>query len=174
MRPPAVPGVLTADPRLAVTLLRWLRTGYLYTARRTKSPWPARALAWYLAAAWWPLWPILYAVQWCLLARPSARYYLSADRTSILAITGKRADVWNLEDHASCQPGEGHGERLRDQLIPPLSTVCDEAGITLTCATAVPELAALYQQAIPGLHDIGRAFPRGRKLRRDPHRVTRA
>lgn len=167
-RPPAFPGLLTADTRMAGTLLRWQRTGYLYAARRHKSPWQARAFAWYCAIAWWPLWPLLYALTWTLLTRRNTRYYLSDDHTAILAITAKRDASWNLEDHLSCHPGAGHGERLRARLAPTLLTVCDDAGIALTGTTAVPELAALYHLALPGLRDVGKAFPRGRKLRRDP------
>lgn len=171
IRPPEVPGVQTAGRDMAVTMVAWLRIGYQHTRSRSKSPRAARVFARCMLATWWPSWPLLYVVQWLLLCRRHARYYLSGDRTAILAVVAGR-NGWTIEDHLSCQPGKGHGERLRDALIPSLVAECDRRSIAICAATAIPRLTATYMAAVPGLRDVGRAFPRGRRLRRKPQRTS--
>lgn len=166
--PPDVPGVLTAGPDMAGTMLRWSRAGYRYTVSRASSPRAARIVARCILAIWWPSWPLLYVVQRLLLRRRRARYYLSTDKTAILAVVASKG-TWVIEDHLSCEPGGGHGKRLRDVLVPSLLADGDQRGVAVELATVIPELAALYSQAVPGLDDVGRAWPRGRKLRRESH-----
>lgn len=166
-RPPHVDGVLTAGPDMTRTLLEWSRRGFQHTLSRPDSPTAARRAARMLLIAWWSMWPLLYVIQRLLLARPNARYYLSADQTAVLAIVARR-NTWMIEDHLSSDPGTGQGQRLRDALLPALLAECDRLNLAVEMSTAVPELSTLYTTALPGLTDVGRAYPRGRKLRREP------
>ena len=165
--PPDVPGVLAADPAMATTVLRWAHAGYQHTLTKPGAPRAARIFARLALAIWWPMWPLLYATQRYALTRRTARYYLSADRTAILAVVARR-NAWNIEDYLSRNPGTGQGERLADALFPYLTAECDRQGVPVTLTTAIPQLAARYIAGLPGLRDGGPAFPRGRRLLREP------
>lgn len=164
--PPDVPGVLVASPAMATTVLRWAHAGYQHTLTKPGVSRAARIFARLTLAIWWPMWPLLYATQRYALNRKTARYYLSADRTAILAVVA-RQNAWNIEDYLSRNPGTGQGKRLAAALFPYLIAECDRQGVAVTLTTAIPQLAARYIAALPGLRDVGRALPRGRRLRRD-------
>lgn len=168
--PPAVAGTTSAGAELTVTLLRWLRTGFQTLAADRDKPLRVRCSNGALIALWWAMWPLLYVVQRANLSRRHTRYYLSNDHTAILAITA-RPGAWHIDDHVACQVGGRYGFALRSVLVPALIEHADHAGVAITATTATRTLADRYSKDVPGLEDVGRHFPRGRKLRRTPKQL---
>lgn len=166
-RPPPVPGC----PRMTVCrvqrLWRWNQRGYRHGT--TKGSWVRRRVAGALFLGWWAMAPAMLALQFWMTARRSTRYYCDPADTTVLAITGHR-NHWSIGDHASAKPGSQQGRRLRQLLLPTLTAYADAHGIAITANAAVPALVTRYAEDLPGLHDVGRALPRGRKMRREPAR----
>ncbi|MDO5633441.1 MAG: hypothetical protein Q4G34_01015 [Micrococcus sp.] len=111
---------------------------------------------------------LIRAEQWW----PWSRWYLSRDRDAVLAIRARRGQ-WRIAEHVCSRPGTGQGRALRDVLLPALSPVAIEEGLTITMNAASPRLAKTYLELLPGLRDVGPAFPRGRRLRLDPQEERR-
>ena len=126
-----------------------------------------RAFSAVLAILWWPALPLSLPVQLVLLRRRRARYYISPSRDAVLAVvaTGRG---WHVEDHASARPGTGQGRALRAYVLPELTAAADAAGIPIYTTAANEHLAQQYAEELPGLVDVGRGRPRGRRLHRPP------
>lgn len=163
--PPAVEGVSRARPADAPRLLWWSQTGLRHGL--SKGHWGARALSGLLWFGWWPAFPLVVIIQAVRLGRRDIRYYLSREGDAVLAIRTTRTG-WKVEDHLSAQPGTGAGAKLRRQLLPALTAAADAAGVPIHATAASTELAARYAHELPGLVNVGRGWPRGRRLHRDP------
>lgn len=168
-RPPIVDGV--PEPRRgdALRIVWWNQRGYRHGARHGRGA--GRAFSTLLAIGWWlmiPLSiPLSIAAQAYLLSRRAARYYLSPAHDAVLAIVAT-AKGWHVEDHVAAWPGTGRGKALRALVLPELRAAADAAGIPIYTTAANERLAAEYSAELPGLVDVGRGFPRGRKMRREP------
>jgi len=101
------------------------------------------------------------------LKRKSTRYYMTPARDARLGITAK-ADGWHFADHLSSRPGEKKGEALRDLIRGPLLAEADRLGVVIHLTAANDKVAGIYNRELPGLVDVGRGFPRGRRLERRP------
>lgn len=166
-RPPAVPGCPSITARRVLLLWWWGQRGYRHGT--TKGSRLRRAAARALYLGWWAIAPAMLALQFWMTARRSTRYYLDPAGTAVLAITGHR-NRWSIGDHASAKPGSKQGRGFRKLLLPTLTAYADAHAITITTNAAVPALATRYAEDLPGLLDVGRALPRGRKMRREPAR----
>lgn len=166
-RPPPVPGCLSTTARRVVLLWWWNPRGYRHGT--TKGSRLRRAVAYALFLEWWAIAPAMLALQFWITARRSTRYYVDPAGTAVLAITGHR-NRWSIGDHASAKPGSEQGKSLRQLLLPTLTAYADAHAIAITANAAVPALATGYAEDLPGLLDVGRALPRGRKMRREPAR----
>lgn len=114
--------------------------------------------------------PVTFTM-WGLMHRPWVRYYMSPERNAVLGIVAKRG-AWHIVDHVAAQPGHRQGKALRDRLIAPLTIAADSAGIEVCTVAANRTLADQYMAQVPGMVDVGRGIPRGRKLRRPPVEPT--
>lgn len=118
--------------------------------------------------------PVVVAMVYPVLRLiPRTTIYWSADNSALLVVvmSGRRKrPVWRLSDHISARPRTGSGKRLRDSLYRPLMEAADRAGVTIRANAADDRLAQVYSNELPGLVDVGRAWPRGRKLERQPQR----
>lgn len=164
-RPPTVPGLSEPGARYALRLLWWSQRGYWHGARHGRRA--GRAFSAVLAILWWPAAPIGAIVQAYLLSRPAARYYLSPERDAVLAVVAT-GEGWHVEDHIAERPGTGRGKALRTLVLPALRARADAAGITIYTTAANERLGRQYAEELPGLVDVGRGNPRGRKMRREP------
>jgi hypothetical protein len=122
------------------------------------------------AVIWVPLSPVLTVARtlWVLCRTRRTRYYVSPEGDAVLGVT-VRSDGWHIADHISARPGSGQGRALRDLVRGPLLAEADRQGVTIHVTAANKKLAARYAQELPGLVDVGQAFPRGRWLRRLPN-----
>jgi hypothetical protein len=111
-----------------------------------------------MPAAWYLLW---------VLRRHSTRFYMTPEHDAVLAVVATR-NGWVLKDHASARPGSGRGRALRDVVLPELVRAADAGRIAVRLTAAHEDLARVYASEVPGLVDTGPAFPRGRKMRREP------
>ena len=166
-RPPPVSSCPSMTARRVLLLWWWSQRGYRHGT--TKGSLLRRPVAYVLFLGWWAIAPAMLALQFWMTARRSTRYYLDPAGTAVLAITGHR-DRWSIGEHASAKPGSKQGRRFRKLLLPTLTAYADAHGITITTNAAVPALATRYAADLPGLLDVGRALPRGRKMRREPAR----
>lgn len=126
-----------------------------------------RVISLVCALMWWLCYPLRAVLQIVLVYRPKARYYMSAERDAVIAISATRKG-WHVSDHASATPGTGQGKKLRAELLPHLADQARTSNITINATAANKNLAALYKAELPGLEDVGPGFPRGRKLRTYP------
>ena len=170
-RPPAVAGVPEPGARYALRLLWWSQRGYWYGARHGRLA--GRIFSAFLAIMWWPAAPVGAAVQAYLLRRPAARYYLSPERDAVLAVVAT-AEGWHVEDHIAAHAGTGRGKALRTLVMPELRDRADADGIAIYTTAANERLGRQYADELPGLVDVGRGNPRGRKMRREPEPSTAA
>lgn len=164
-RAPEIPGTRTLGPSDADLLNRWARIGYRYGGSR--GSWWARGFSWVVWLISWPTALLTKAVHRGDLRRQYNRYYLSPAGDATLAVKANRHG-WTLADHLSQAPGTGAGQHLQDLLLPHLLRVADQANITIKINAANQTLADRYMAKIPDLVDVGRAFPRGRRLVRAP------
>lgn len=164
-RPPEVAGLLTPRPADAPRLVWWLQVGFLHGM--TKGGLGGRLLSGVLWFGWWPAFPLVVVVQAVLLGSRRSRYYLSPARDAVLAIRAT-GQGWLVQDHQSRRPGTGAGRALRARLLPVLVAAADREAVALYTTAATAGLAGLYAAELPGLTDIGRAWPRGRRLHRTP------
>lgn len=164
-RPPIVDGVPETRLGDALRIVWWSQRGYRHGARHSRGA--GRAFSTCLAIMWWLVIPLSIAVQACLLSRRAARYYLSPAHDAVLAIVAT-AEGWHVEDHVAAWPGTGRGKALRALVLPELRAAADAAGIPIYTTAANERLATEYSVELPGLVDVGRGYPRGRKMRREP------
>lgn len=167
-RPPLVPG--TAAPRLLIdaAIATWwtVRALWLLAGRR-KSPMGQRAFSLLLAMLCTLTMPLLCLLQAVRFASPRTRVYFSGGRDALLVISSSRHG-WHVGDHVSADPGTGAGGALRQVVLPVVLHRADQQRVAVTAVAATSELAAIYCGEVPGLHDVGPGFPRGRRLRRTP------
>jgi hypothetical protein len=104
--------------------------------------------------------------------RTTTRHYVLDDGAAILSITARQG-TWHLAGHGRAAGAEGAGERLRALLIPNLLAVADTQDVAIAATAAARTLATTYQVELPGLLDVGPAWPYGRRLYR-PRRSERA
>ena len=88
-----------------------------------------------------------------------------AQRDAVLGVVATNKG-WHVTDHVTTRTGTGRGRPLRALVLPELRAAADAAGIPIYTTAAHERLAAEYSAELPGLVDVGRARPRGRKLRR--------
>lgn len=165
VRPPAVDGAPGPRLRDALKFVWWAERGYLYGAIHGVGA--GRVFSAWLALCWWPALPLSIPVQFALMARPMARYYLTPERDAVLAVVA-RAGGWEIAEHASARPGSHRGEALHSLIEPHLFAAADAGSVWIVMTAASQKLAAAYMAALPGLENIGRGFPRGRRLSRRP------
>ena len=168
-RPPEVDSLPTPRAGDVVRLVWWLQVGFRHGIAGGSSGGSAggRLLSGVLWLGWWPTFPLLVIVQALLLGSRRSRYYLSPDREAVLAIRATRWG-WLVQDHQSRRPGTGAGRALRAQLMPALVDAADRESVAIYTTAANPRLATLYTAELPGLVDVGRGWPRGRRLHRAP------
>jgi len=165
-RPPPVVGCSAATFGRCLLLFRWGLLGVSYGMKR--GPWPGRVVSAVLLVILWVFAPALLAAQFYAVARPWTRYYSSPTGDAVLAVIGHRGR-WAIADHLSSAPGTGQGCVLREVLLPVLVAYADHHQLAIiTTTAAAPALAEQYATALPGLRDVGRGFPRGRRMRREP------
>ena len=162
-RAPKIHGVNEARIRDAFQIIWWLQLGFQHGARKGASK--AAAFSGFLALIWWVEFPLLLGSIALSIGRRNVRYYMSVD--SVIAVRSSRKG-WHIENHSSRCPGSGQGAQLRQMIMPQLAAVADNHGITIMATAANKTLASVYSRDSPGLEDVGRAFPRGRRMRRLP------
>lgn len=86
--------------------------------------------------------------------------YVLDDGTATMTIYANR-EYWTIADHNRAPSAQGAGERLQDLLLAPAAAAADavDAGFKLTAAA--PRLAERYASKLPGLLEVGPAFPYG-------------
>lgn len=165
-RPPAIEGAPAPRAVDVARIVWWSQLGYLHGARHGHGA--GRALSALLALLWWPFAvPLLLPVQAVLVARRGARYYMSPERDAVLAVAATGTG-WHIEDHATARPGTGRGRALRALVLLELYAAADGAGVPIYATAATARLAAGYTAEHPELVDVGRGYPRGRRVRREP------
>lgn len=164
-RPPTIEGVSVPGWRYAIRFQWWAQKGYWYGAWHGRLA--GRVFSTFMAIMWWPAALLGFAVQACMLIRPAARYYLSPERDAVLAVV-TTAGGWSVDDHISKHPGTGRGKALRALVMPELCARADAEQIAIYATAANERLARQYAEELPGLVDVGRGSPRGRRLRREP------
>lgn len=163
-RPPTVAGTVPLRWYDGLRLFHWGGKSCWRGSLRS-----VRGDAWF--AGWVLAVPLSLPVQLFSVARRKARYYMSPERDAVLAIVAT-SKGWKIGDHLSATQGTGRGAALRSILLPELSALADRDQLTIHAAAAHPKLAARYTAELPGLTDVGRAWPRGRKLHRPPQPVS--
>lgn len=162
--PPRLADVPEPGGRDALRLVWWARRGYEHGARAGRGA--GRTLSAVLAVLWWLAVPLSLPVQLALLRRRHARYfYMSPSRDAVLAVVATERG-WHIEDHASARSGTGQGRALRARVMPELTAAADAAGVPIYTTAANEHLAQRYTEELPGLIDVGRGWPRGRRLHR--------
>lgn len=163
--PPVVQGAPAARLRDALRIVWWSQRGYRHGAAHGHPA--ARALSALLWCVSWVVFPLSVLIQLALLGRRRARYYMTPTGDAVLAITAT-AKGWQVADHLCARPGTGQGRPLRDLVLPPVRVFADETGTMLYLTAVNKKMARTYAADLPGLHDVGRAWPRGRRMRREP------
>lgn len=157
---------MAARPRDTWRICRWTARGFALGARGGTAA--SRAYYSALTVLYWPLLPVVLAVQLLLIRSSSTRrYYMTVERDAVIAIRVSPG-TWHIEDHVVARPGTGRGRALRAAVLPTLLRAGDAAGVALEVTAVTDQLAETYRADIPGLIDIGPARLRGRRLRREP------
>lgn len=160
-RPPTVEGTVALRWIDGLRLLGWIEAGYIHAAIR------GNVAAGFLALGWIAALPVTLLAQPFVVTRVRARYYMTPERDAVLAVVATRHG-WKIDDHLSSKPGTGQGKALRAVLMPALVAAADTHQLAIRCAAADPTLEHIYRNELPGLVDVGRAWPRGRTLQRPP------
>lgn len=122
--------------------------------------------------------------------RCGRRWYMTEERDAAIevAIRGDRQRVgrhgviqtntWTVSGHSVHRIGSEAGEILRATLIAPLLAAVDDADDPVYLIAASPQHARLYRTEVDALIDVGKAWPRGRKMYRprssDRDRIAKA
>lgn len=172
-RPPALAGYPDARPmRDGARLAVWTLRGFAHGAARRRSGAGARLFSGWMLLIGIVLFPVLVAsIPAAIALRRSTRYYMTPERDATLAITAKR-HAWHVADHNTAQPGAKRGRALRRSIAPALTPALDAAGAALVTVAVNDERAKDYSEDVPGLMALGRAWPRGVKMRREPQPST--
>lgn len=164
--PPSIPGIPEARIRDGARIWAWTAGGLLYGMLH--GPFLGRLGSSVLAVLWIAAAPLGIVLQSAMIGRPWARYYLIPEKDAVLGIVA-RADGWEVTDHVASAPGKGRGAALRTRLLPELTARADALQVPVYANAATKGLADRYRVEVPGMDDVGRAWPRGRKLRRKPN-----
>jgi hypothetical protein len=124
-----------------------------------------------LALLWWPAYVLLLVVQLVVIVWPASRYYMTVDRDAVIAVIGTSRNCWIVFDHMSACPGVGSGRDLRRVVFAMLCEAADERGIVIETTAVTRRVAEIYRMDLPGVGIAGTAFPRGKRMRREPDRV---
>ena len=163
--PEEIEGFSLVRPRNAALVTSWYIGGFRHGTRR--GPALSRVYSAVMLAGYIGFYPAAVLEQWIRLSSRRARYYLSRQHDAVLGISAGR-DGWRITAHASARPGTGSGAAMRRALLPRLTSVADEQGVTIFATAATGRLAEDYMAEIPDLREVGRGLPRGRRLRRYP------
>lgn len=131
----------------------------------------SRTFCLFLVVAGVRMMPVLVLVQLWFVYRPATRDYMSPQRDAILGFTVSQAGCRG-DDHAVQHIGAGQGHALRQWISGPICEHLDRHQLRLTMTAANDQVAEIYQREFPGLVDLGRGFPRGRRLCREPQAPT--
>lgn len=164
--PPVVSGTVTPRLRDVVRMVWWGERGYLHGIRHGSAA--TRVLSLILALSWWPAYVLLVPMQLVVVRWPASRYYMTPERDAVIALIATRRECWIVLDHICARAGSGHGRDLRRSVFTVAREVADERGVVIETTAASGRLAEIYAADLPGLIDIGPAFPRGRRMRREP------
>jgi len=164
--PPPVPGTLAARLLDVPRVSWWLWRGFVFGVRRAESS-VGLVVAVVLLVLGSLVGPVVLPL-YCLYTffAPGRRTYVSPDRMAVLTLIARPGGVWEAENHVCARPGHGSAAALRQRVFGHLLPLADVAGIELKATAASARLAAIYCAEVPGLVDVGRAFPRGQRLRR--------
>lgn len=144
----------------------WRLDAYLYEWQTTRGI--ERWVAFWLAGQTMVQTPFLLFLYAAFFSSTRRRYYMNKERNAIVGIV-RRGGTWRILDHAVDRPGSGSGKVLRDRIQPSLLASADQHRIPIVTRAASTALAEQYEEAVPGLKGLRRAFPRGVHMRREPH-----
>lgn len=162
---PEIVGVPKPRRRDVLRFVWWAQRGFLHGARQGSAS--SCTFAALLALLWWPSLPLLIPVQFALVSRHRARYYMTRERDAVLAAVATKQG-WHIEDHASSKAGGQRGRPLRARVMSELIEAADTGGVAIYMTAAAARLAVAYCEELLGLVDVGRGRLRGRRLRREP------
>lgn len=86
--------------------------------------------------------------------------YVLEDGTSTMTIHAT-SEYWTITDHNRAPRAKGAGERLQKLLLTTAAAAADSADVGIRLTASAPVLAAEYAQRLPGLLEVGPAFPYG-------------
>lgn len=86
--------------------------------------------------------------------------YVLEDGTSTMTIHAT-SEYWTITDHNRAPRAKGAGERLQKLLLAVVATAADAADVGIKLTASAPILAAEYAERLPGLIEVGPAFPYG-------------
>lgn len=167
--PPVVSGTVPPRLRDVLRMVWWGERGNLHGIRHGSAA--TRVLSLILALSWWPAYVLLVSVQLVVVGWPASRYYMSSERDAVIALVATRRDSWIVFDHICARPGSGRGRDLRRAVFMAAREVADERGVSIETTAVSRRIAEIYAADLPGLVDIRPAFPRGRRMRREPRGV---
>lgn len=93
------------------------------------------------------------------------RVYVLDEGTSTMTITAS-GDYWTIAGHNRSRRAKGSGEKLQGLLLPVMATAADTADVGIRLTAAAPRLADHYAAKLPGLLEVGAAFPYGIQMYR--------
>ena len=174
-RPSLVDGMRLATARDIPRLLWWQAKGYAFGARR--GPATSRIIsATTLALLAIPPFLLIAAAAmlWQVVGPRRSDWHMTDDAVMAVAVTKKG---WTLHSHGCARPGSGAGAALRDAVMPTWTAEADTHHVPIHISATTERLAEIYAADIPGLRVVGKEWPRGLAMRREPfarhHRLSR-
>ncbi len=86
--------------------------------------------------------------------------YVLEDGTSTMTIHAT-SEYWTITDHNRAPRAKGAGERLQKLLLTTAAAAADSADVGIRLTASAPVLASEYAERLPGLLEVGPAFPYG-------------
>ncbi|WP_234058030.1 hypothetical protein [Microbacterium sp. NFH-22A-Y] len=86
--------------------------------------------------------------------------YVLEDGTSTMTIHAT-SEYWTITDHNRAPRAKGAGERLQKLLLTSAAAAADSVDVGIRLTASAPVLAAEYAERLPGLMEVGPAFPYG-------------
>ena len=163
--PPAIEGIPTPGPGDAARIVTWSQRGHRHGITHGRPLGRVVSLVMWGANA--ALRPLMTAHYRRMLTRPDTHFYGSPEQDCVLGVQATPTG-WALVDHIAAHPGRGSGHQLRAAVLPALVTAADAGGVAISIAAVNQKMVTAYTADLPGLLPIGRAFPHGRRLRREP------
>lgn len=166
--PPAakVEGVEVPTAGDARSCVGWRLDAYLYEWQTTRGI--ERWVAFWLAGQTLVQTPFLLFLYAAFFSSRHRRYYMNCERNAIVGIV-RRGGTWRILDHAVDRPGSGSGKILLDRIKPHLLMSADQQRVPIVTRAVSTALADQYEEDMPGLKGLRRAFPRGVHMRREPN-----